>query len=110
MANKTNSTKVRPATKSAMFQQLAEKTGLSRKQVTEVFDALTGFIEQELGKKGAGVVTIPGLLKISRKEKPATKAREGVNPRTGEKMMIAAKPKSTVVKARPLQALRNMVK
>jgi nucleoid DNA-binding protein len=109
MAKKTDN-KVRPATKSAMFQQLADKTGLTRKQVAEVFDALTGFIEQELGKKGAGVVTIPGLLKISRKEKPATKERQGVNPRTGDPMTIAAKPKSTVVRARALRALKDMVK
>jgi nucleoid DNA-binding protein len=110
MANKGNGNKVRPATKSAMFQHLAEKTGLSRKQVAEVFDALTNFIEQELGKKGAGVVTLPGLLKIRRVEKPATKARQGVNPRTGEPMTIAAKPKSTTVRARPLRALKDMVK
>ena len=53
----------KPATKGAMFQTLAEKTGLTRKQVTEVFDAFQNFIQQELSKKGPGVVALPGLLK-----------------------------------------------
>jgi DNA-binding protein HU-beta len=107
---KTNNNKVRPVTKSAMFQHLAEKTGLTRKQIASVFDELTGFIKHQLSMKGAGVVTLPGLLKIRRVEKPATKERQGVNPRTGEPMTIAAKPKSTTVRARPLRALKEMVK
>jgi nucleoid DNA-binding protein len=102
--------KPRPATKTAMFQQLADTAGLNRKQVTAVFDALTEMIKQELGKKGSGVVTLPGLLKILRKERPATPARQGRNPQTGEPMTIAAKPKTTTVKARPLKALKEMVK
>jgi DNA-binding protein HU-beta len=107
---KTNSKKVRPVTKSAMFQHLAEKTDLTRKQVASVFDALTDFIRQQLSSRGAGVVTLPGLLKIRRVEKPATKERQGVNPRTGEPMTIPAKPPSTTVRARPLRALKDMVK
>jgi nucleoid DNA-binding protein len=102
-------TSVRPASKTAMFQKLADKTGLARKQVADFFDALTLLMEEELGKKGSGVVAIPGLIKITRVEKPATKARQGRNPQTGEPMTIAAKPKRTVVRARPLKALKAMV-
>ena len=53
---------------------------------------------------------VPGLLKIKRVEKPATKARQGRNPATGEPIMIKAKPKRTVVRALPLKALKEMVK
>ena len=102
--------KVKPATKNAMFQELAEKTGLSRKQVGEVFVALENFIKSQIGKKGPGVVAIPGLLKIKRVEKPATKARQGRNPKTNEPITIAAKPKRTVAKALCLKALKDMVK
>ena len=103
--------KAKPATKTAMFQELAAKTGLTKKQVAELFDAYGDYIKGQLGKKGPGVVAaIPGLLKIMRVEKAATKARPGRNPRTGEEMMIAAKPKRTIVRARPLKALKDMVK
>ena len=102
--------KPKAATKSAMYQELAEKTALSRKQVSEVFDALEGFIQNQVGKKGPGIVALPNLLKIKRVEKPATKPRMGRNPQTGEQIMIKAKPKRTVVKVLALKKLKEMVK
>jgi nucleoid DNA-binding protein len=102
--------KPKAATKSVMYQELATKTGLSRKQVATVFDELTVYIKAQLGKKGPGIFVMPGLLKIKRVEKPATKARPGKNPRTGEPMMIKAKPKRTVVKPLALKGLKEMVK
>jgi len=100
----------KPATKSAMYQTLAEATGLSRKQIAAVFDELSKFIRRDVGKKGPGVVGLPGLLKIKRVHKSATPARQGRNPATGEPMMIKAKPARTVVKAYPLKSLKEMVK
>jgi len=102
--------KVKAATKSAMFHELSTRTGLSRKQVATVFDEISNYIKQEIGKKGPGIFTLPGLLKVKRVEKPATKARQGRNPQTGEIIVIKAKPKRTVVKALPLKALKEMVK
>jgi nucleoid DNA-binding protein len=102
--------KPKPATKSATYQKMAEATGLTRKQVAAFFDELANLIKNELGKKGPGVFNVPGLLKIKRVEKPATKARQGRNPQTGEPMMIKAKPKRTVVRALALKALKEMVK
>ena len=102
--------KLKAATKSAMFDHLAKQTELTRKQVASVFDELTNYIKQEVGKKGPGIFTLPGLLKIKRVEKLATKARQGRNPQTGEAITIKAKPKRTVVKALALKALKEMVK
>lgn len=102
--------KAKAATKSTIYQTLAEKTGLTRKQIASVFDELGSFIQTELGKKGPGIFTMPGLLKIKRVEKPATKARMGINPQTKEPIQIKAKPKRTVVRALPLKALKEMVK
>ena len=101
--------KTKPATKTVMFQDLADRTGLSRKQVSAVFDELVNYLRDELGRKGPGVVNLAGLLKIKRVEKPATKARPGINPRTKEPMMIPAKPKRIVIRARPLKNLKEMV-
>jgi nucleoid DNA-binding protein len=98
------------ASKSETLQALSEKTGLSRKQVASVLDALSQVIEHHLGKKGSGVFTIPGLLKLKRIHKPATKAREGINPFTKQPQMFKAKPARSVVKALPLKSLKEMVK
>lgn len=102
--------KAKAATKTAIYQLLAEKTELSKKQIDSVFVELTNLIKSELGKKGPGMFTLPGLLKIKRVEKAATKARPGINPVTREPITIKAKPKRTVVKALPLKALKEMVK
>jgi nucleoid DNA-binding protein len=99
----------KPAPKSQVFQELAEATGLSRKQVASVFEQYENIIRREVGKKGPGVVTLPGLLKIKRVHKPATAARQGRNPATGEPMMIKAKPARTVVKVLALKNLKQMV-
>ena len=66
-------------------------------------------IAKELGKKGPGQFVVPGLLKLKVVRKPATKARPGTNPFTGEPMTIQAKPARNVVRALPLKALKEMV-
>jgi len=98
------------ATKSSIFQELATGTGLTRKQVAAVFDTLAKIIKRDLGKKGPGVFTVPGLLKLKLVRKEATKARKGINPFTKEEIMIKAKPARNVVKALPLKSLKEMVK
>ncbi len=105
-----NKTANRPLTKSVVYQELATTTGLSRKQVAEVFDALGTLVKRELGKKGPGIFTLPGLAKMRLVRKPATKARKGKNPFTGEEMLFKAKPARNVVKIQPLKALKEMVK
>ena len=96
-------------TKSAMMTEIADETGLSKKQVISVFDTLGNIINGHLKKGGAGICTIPGLMKIKTIHKPATKARKGTNPFTGEEMMFKAKPARNVVKVLPLKNLKTMV-
>lgn len=98
-----------PRTKSDIFGVLAETTGLSKKEVSAVFTSMNDLISKDVGKKGCGLFTVPGLMKIRRINKPATKARKGVNPFTGEEQMFKAKPARNVVKIRPLKALKDMV-
>jgi DNA-binding protein HU-beta len=94
-------------TKSEVMAQISKDTELSRKQVGAVFDSLSGIIKKSL--RGGGLFTMPGLLKMKVVKKPATKAREGVNPFTGEKMMFKAKPASKKVRVMPLKNLKAMV-
>jgi nucleoid DNA-binding protein len=75
-------------TKSEILAQIAKDTELSKKQVGSCLESLNGIIKKSL--RGAGSFTMPGLLKLKVVKKPATKAREGVNPFTGEKMVFKA--------------------
>ncbi len=94
-------------TKSEVLTQIAKETELSRKQVGEVFESLNGIVKKSL--KGAGLFTLPGLLKMKVVKKPATKARQGVNPFTGETMTFKAKPASKKVRIGALKSLKSMV-
>ncbi|HVL02675.1 MAG TPA: HU family DNA-binding protein [Dongiaceae bacterium] len=96
-------------TKSQIVTTIADSTQLSRKQVQGVFDELSSLIEAHLKKKGAGQFTIPGLLKLKVIDKPATKARKGINPFTGEETTFKAKPASRKVKAVALAKLKGFV-
>jgi nucleoid DNA-binding protein len=94
-------------TKSEVMAHISKDTELSRKQVSAVFDSLSTIIKKSL--RSGGMFTVPGLMKLKVVKKPATKAREGVNPFTGEKMMFKAKPASKKVRVMPLKNLKAMV-
>ena len=95
-------------TKSEVLTAISKDTELSRKQVGSGIRFARAVIRQEEPAQQRPV-TMPGLLKIKVVKKPATKAREGVNPFTGEKMMFKAKPASKKVRALPLKSLKAMV-
>jgi nucleoid DNA-binding protein len=94
-------------TKSEILANIAKETELTKKQVASVFDALSATIKKSL--RGHSTFTMPGLLKMKVVKKPATKAREGVNPFTGEKMMFKAKPASKKVRIAALKNLKEFV-
>ena len=98
-------------TKSEVFTNIAEKTGVAKKDVAAVFESLAGEIKKSLGRSGAGQFTVPGLCKVVVQRKPAQKAKKGVpNPfKPGELMDVAAKPARNIVKVRPLKGLKDMV-
>jgi nucleoid DNA-binding protein len=98
----------KPLTKVQLMTALAEATGVAKKDVVAVMDELGNVIERHIKKRGAGQFTLLGLMKIRTVRKPATKARKGRNPFTGEEIMIAAKPARTAVRVTPLMALKNM--
>lgn len=97
-------------TKSAIYQELAEKSGTSRKQVAAVFDSLTHIIKRSL-KKDGDIVTIPGLLRLKlRRTKASPGGKTVPNPfRPGEMMVTKPKPAKNVVKAYAVKALKESV-
>jgi nucleoid DNA-binding protein len=98
----------KPTTKSEIYAYIADKTGLKRKDVVGVFDAMTDLIERDL-KRGPGIFNIIGLMKVKVINKPAVPARMGINPFTKEQVMFKAKPARNVVKVQPLKTLKDMV-
>ena len=109
MAKKTTALKV-AMTKTQLLNELADNTGLAKKDVASVLDELAVQVQRHIKKGAVGQFTLPGLLKIKTVKKPARKAQKGVpNPfRPGETMDVAAKPASVQVKALALKKLKDM--
>lgn len=102
----------KPLTKSQILEDISGSTGIARKEVGAVLDALGNVIERHIQKGAAGQFTLPGLLKVKAVKRPAQPARKGVpNPfKPGEMMNIPAKPASVRVRILPLKKVKDMVK
>lgn len=88
-------------TKSQLMAHLAEKSGMSKKEVQEFMDLLVRTAYEET--KSGGEFTLPGLGKLVKKHRAA---RSGRNPATGATIQIPAK---TVVKFRVAKAAKDEI-
>ena len=105
-AKKADSKKVAALSKSALLAAIVDEVGdVTRKQVKSVLDSLATVAYRELKKNG--LFTMPGFAKFRVIKKPATKARQGINPFTKQPTTFAAKPASKSVRARPIKAVRD---
>ena|SRR5579862_8490485 len=98
-----------PLSKSSMIKTITDVTCLNKKDVSAVLECLTQVIEKHVKSGGPGIFVMPGLMKISVVKKPARAARKGVNPFTGEEIMIKARPAYKAVKIKALKKLKEMV-
>lgn len=97
-------------TKMQILRAITQETGLTLNQVKSVFVTAGHIAKCHLTKRGSGEFAVPEMaIKVVRKTKPATKARQGRNPMTGETITIAAKPKRDVIKVRPLKSLKEVL-
>lgn len=95
-------------TKSQLVEKISEQhSEISKRDIKGILETLGAVGHKELKK--AGVFVVPGFAKFVVVKKPATKAREGTNPFTGEKMMFKAKPARKIVRARPVKAIKDAV-
>jgi nucleoid DNA-binding protein len=92
-----------------VVRTIAGATDLKSGKVKEVFDVLTQIMAADLSKKGPGEFNLNGLVKLRTVNKPATPARKGRNPFTGQEIMIKAKPASRKVRARALRSLNALL-
>jgi DNA-binding protein HU-beta len=91
----------KPMTKSQFVALLAEKTGLSKKEVSTLWEVLVQVVYKHT--KDDGEVTLPGLGKLQKKHRAA---RSGRNPATGETIQIPAK---TVLKFRVAKSAKDTI-
>ena len=94
-------------TKSGLVQHLAEQSGVAGKDVKAVMAALDSAILASVNKKCYCSFVLPGVLKITTQHVPATKARKGINPFTGEPTVFKAKPATVKTKIRALKRLKD---
>jgi len=89
-------------TKDQVIEQVASKVGISKKEAGEAVEALLDAISNALSKGDSVTFTGFGAFSVSKRA-----ARDGVNPRTGEKIKIAA---TTVPKFKAGKSLKQAVK
>lgn len=99
----------KPLNKTEIVNSLAESAGLTKQQVTQLLDEMAKLIGTSLGAEGAGQFTLPGLLKIVARIKPAKAAYEGIDPFTKQPKSFPAKPESRTVKVTALKGLKDMI-
>jgi DNA-binding protein HU-beta len=88
-------------TQSEVVNHFAEKYGMKRAQVKQMFEDIANLAVTEV--KSNGEFVLPGFGKLVRSER---KAREGRNPATGETIQIPAK---TTLKFRVGKAMKDSV-
>jgi DNA-binding protein HU-beta len=95
--------------KSELIQKIAEQhaDGMTRKDVKTVLEAVAEIGHKELKK--TGVFLVPGFAKFVVIKKPATKARQGINPFTKEPTTFKAKPARKIIRARPVKAAKDAI-
>ena len=103
--------KAKVMTKSALYSHLAESTGLKKSDVAGVFDAFLEVVKKELGSKGPGVVTLPGIAKLKiRKVKAVKGGQKKINPLTKTEYVTKDKPAYNKVSILAPKALKDMLK
>jgi DNA-binding protein HU-beta len=87
-------------TQNQLVTAIAERADLSKSDANRALTALEEVVLEEIGD--AQKVRVGGLVQLTARLNPATKARTGRNPATGEEITIAAEPASVDLRARPL--------
>lgn len=98
-----------PMTKGGVIKTIIDVTAIPKRDVVAVLDCYAQLIERHVKSGGPGKFVMPGMLKISVVKKPARAARKGINPFTGEEIMIKARPAYKAVKIKALKKLKEMV-
>lgn len=88
--------------KSQLINEVARKTGLSRREAEVGVQTMLDLIAKEISKGGKITLTGFGTFDVGKR-----KARAGVNPRTGDPIKISA---TKMPRFKPSRGLRNTIK
>jgi DNA-binding protein HU-beta len=94
-----------PLTQTQLAAAVADRAEITKTEAKRVLDALEEVVLEEVAS--AQKVKIGGLVQLTVRVKPASKARKGRNPATGEEITIAAKPASVDLRARALTKAKS---
>ena len=98
-------------TKSALVAHLAEKGGITKKQVDAVLAEIIELVKSQVSSKGPGQFVLPGLCRVTVTHKDAVKGGEKkINRLTNAEYITKDKPAYNQVKLRPVKALKDALK
>merc|ERR1712004_250284 len=95
----------KPMTKGGIADAIAAQTEMKKSDITKVLNGLADIGTQET--VNTGKFTLPGLVMIKTRVRPARKA--GKKVMFGKEVHVAAAPAKTVVKAFPVAALKKSI-
>jgi hypothetical protein len=93
--------------RTSLIAHLAQTAAVEPKAVKAVIASLEATILASVHKKGLGMFTLPGLLKVNVINVPAKKKRTGIDPFTKVERVFAAKPATVKIKTRALKKLKD---
>ena len=98
-------------TKSALYSQLAEDTELKKADIVNVMEAFEKLVKNQLGPKGPGVFTLPGIARFKIRKVAAVKGGiEKKNPLTGQMYVTKDRPAHNKLGIRPVKVLSESLK
>jgi nucleoid DNA-binding protein len=103
--------KKKPMTKSAFIGEVADKTGLTKKQIEAVLHQMVETIKHQLGPKGPGKLVVPGLARLSLSQVKAVQGgQKKINPLTKTEYITKDRPAFNKVRINPIKALKEALK
>jgi nucleoid DNA-binding protein len=108
---KAKSSGKKAMTKSALYSQLAEETELKKADIVKVMEAFEAVIKSQLGPKGPGVFTLPGIARFKIRKVAAVKGGvKKINPLTGQEYVTKDRPAHNKLGIRPVKVLSESLK
>ena len=96
-------------TKSQFIGHLADKAGVTKKQVDTILSEIVEVIKKEVGPSGPKKFVFPGLARFVLKQKAAVKGGERkINPLTKTEYITKDKPAQNIIRARPVKAAHSL--
>jgi nucleoid DNA-binding protein len=102
-------TKNRSSTSTQLYAGIAHRTGMEPEQVASVVQALVEEAKERLSQPGDQSFTIPELVTIEARIRPAREAGRDLHPESGQLIEVPARPETSIIRVMPLQGIKKAV-